>query len=251
MSNFNLYAQYYDLLYKDKDYSGEAAYIHKLIQHHYPNAKSILNLGCGTGKHDFELAKYGYTIHGIDLSNEMIEIANANNTQKDTLIFTQGDVRNFETNAKFDVVVSLFHVMSYQTTNQDLQKTYETATKHLSENGLFIFDCWYGPGVLTDPPITRVKHIENEKITVLRIAESDLYPQKNVVNVNYEVRVKDKATNAEEIVKETHSMRYLFDTDVEYLNSNNNLKNLATHKWLGFEAPQLNTWNTIFVCQKK
>ena len=247
MSNFNLYAQYYDLLYKDKDYKKEAEYIVKLIKQFAPNAKSILNLGCGTGKHDFELAKLGYSVHGVDMSAEMISIANNNNSFNNQLSFSVGDIRNFEIDRKFDVVISLFHVMSYQNTNEDLLKAYNTAKKHLSSDGYFIFDCWYGPGVLTDPPVTRIKRISNEKITVLRIAESNIYPQKNVVEVNYEVQVVDNTSGTKEIVKEIHNMRYIFDTDVEFLNSVTNFKNVAAHKWMSFEVPTVNTWNTVFV----
>ena len=56
MSVFKDYSNYYDLLYSDKDYEAEADYIDHLIQKNNPGAKTILNLGCGTGKHDFLLA---------------------------------------------------------------------------------------------------------------------------------------------------------------------------------------------------
>ena len=52
-----------------------------------------------------------------------------------------------------------------------------TAAKHLKPNGVFIFDFWYGPGVLTDPPVVRLKRLENEEIEVLRIAEPVMHPK--------------------------------------------------------------------------
>ena len=54
---FDAYAAYYDLLYKDKDYAGETEYVHRLIQRFNPGAKSILELGSGTGKHARLLAE--------------------------------------------------------------------------------------------------------------------------------------------------------------------------------------------------
>ncbi len=48
---FDLYSEYYDLLYKDKNYKKEADYIASLIKTNAPHTKSILELGCGTGKH--------------------------------------------------------------------------------------------------------------------------------------------------------------------------------------------------------
>jgi len=46
---FALYARYYDLLYADKDYAGEAAYVAGLIRQRLPGATRILELGSGTG----------------------------------------------------------------------------------------------------------------------------------------------------------------------------------------------------------
>jgi ubiquinone/menaquinone biosynthesis C-methylase UbiE len=48
---FNAYARYYDLLYNDKAYHSESAYIHSIIKQYVPNAKSVLELGSGTGAH--------------------------------------------------------------------------------------------------------------------------------------------------------------------------------------------------------
>jgi methylase of polypeptide subunit release factors len=66
MSVFGAYARYYDLLYRDKDYAAEAQYVHRLIQSHALGARSILELGCGTGAHAVLLAGEGYRIHGVD-----------------------------------------------------------------------------------------------------------------------------------------------------------------------------------------
>lgn len=72
---FNEYASYYDLLYRDKDYESEAAYINSLLQKYRPDAKSILELGCGTGRHASLLAEQGYHVLGLDQSEEMLECA--------------------------------------------------------------------------------------------------------------------------------------------------------------------------------
>jgi len=59
--------------------------------------------------------------------------------------------------------------------------------------------------------------------------------------------VVDNGSGDKEIVKEQHNMRYIFDTDVEFLNTVTNFKNVAVQKWMSFEAPSVNTWNTVFV----
>ena len=56
---FDAYAQYYDLLYCDKDYSAEAEYVALLIRRYAPEARRILELGCGTGETSVALARSG------------------------------------------------------------------------------------------------------------------------------------------------------------------------------------------------
>ena len=73
---FNYYAVYYDLLYKEKDYKAETEYVGRLLEEKGFTTGSILELGCGTGKHAEQFAKIGYSVHGIDLSSEMIKKAN-------------------------------------------------------------------------------------------------------------------------------------------------------------------------------
>ncbi len=126
MNNFKNYAEYYNLLYADKNYKEEVSYVENLI-HKYSEkkVKSILDLGCGTGKHDLLFAEKGYEITGIDLSEQMINIAKQNK-HKNTEYFV-GDVRNIKLNKKFDTVVSLFHGASYQNKNLDFENYLKTA----------------------------------------------------------------------------------------------------------------------------
>lgn len=75
MSTFGSYAHYYDLLYADKDYGDEAQFVDKCIRVYAPDARSVVELGCGTGGHAFGLAKRGWTIHGADLNGDMLDRA--------------------------------------------------------------------------------------------------------------------------------------------------------------------------------
>src|SRR5450432_1981030 len=72
MSVFGAYSRYYDLLYRDKDYAAEASYVRSLIGQHCPAATSILDLGCGTGRHALLLAEHGYRVTGVDGSPDML-----------------------------------------------------------------------------------------------------------------------------------------------------------------------------------
>ncbi|HXV17836.1 MAG TPA: methyltransferase domain-containing protein, partial [Gemmatimonadaceae bacterium] len=77
MTVFAGYSRYYDLLYRDKDYGAEALYVSQLIKTHSPDAVSIMEIGCGTGAHAAELAELGYNVTGVDMSEGMLEAADA------------------------------------------------------------------------------------------------------------------------------------------------------------------------------
>ncbi len=249
MSSFgSIYSQYYDLLYSDKDYVAEVEYIDNLINTHSKEMKTLLDLGCGTGKHAELFCDKGYRVHGVDLSQEMLEIAQKRASKKqDRLQFTHSNIQELNFNQQFDVIVSLFHVMSYQNCNEELKKTFEVVKQHLKTNGIFIFDFWYGPAVLTDLPSTRIKRLENDKIKVTRIAEPTLFAQKNIVNVNYDVFIEDKKSNQIIQKNELHPMRYFFDTELQLICEQMGFIIEKKYKWMTLEHPSFESWNVVWI----
>ena len=254
MTVFGNYSRYYDLLYRDKDYIGEAQFIHWLIQNHAPKAQSILELGCGTGNHAMLFAKEGYSVHGIDLSEEMLQQARDRLSilppdLASHLTFSSGDIRKVRLNQTFDVILSLFHVISYQTTNEDLQAAFATVKEHLKPGGIFIFDCWYGPAVLSESPTVRIKRLENDEIQITRIAEPEVYPNDNLVDVNYQVFIKDKNSDSVDELQETHRMRYLFKPEIDLLLSNLDFSIINFNEWITGHIPSFKTWGVYCVAQ--
>lgn len=257
MSVFGNYARYYDLLYRDKDYAREAQFVNQLLQTYAPGSQSILELGCGTGTHAILLAKEGYYINGVDLSHEMLQKAKQRLSQMSDrrlagqLELCQGDVREVRLNKQFDAVISLFHVVSYQSTIEDLRAIFSTVKSHLKTGGIFIFDCWYGPAVLTARPTVRVKRLEDEAIQVTRIAEPVLYPNDNLVDVNYHVFIRDKSSGVVEEVTETHRMRYLFRSEVDLLLAEADLKVVISREWITDREPGFDTWGVYYVVRDR
>lgn len=251
MNIFGNYARYYDLLYRDKDYVGEAQFIHRLLQTYAPDAENILELGCGTGNHAVLLAKEGYQIHGVDFSHQMLQKASDRLSQLPTelasrLEFSHGDIRTVQLNKQFDAIISLFHVISYQPTNEDLRAAFATVKAHLKPGGVFIFDCWYGPAVLSDRPMVRIKRLEDDEISVTRIASPVLHPNDNLVDVNYQVFIFDKSRGAVEELQETHQMRYLFKPEVDLLVAPQ-FEFVECREWISEQKPGFSTWSVYFV----
>ena len=70
MSVFRHYARYYDLLYRDKDYAAEAAYVSKLLGRYGDHAASILDIGCGTGLHALVIR---HAIEGVRVGRVQVD----------------------------------------------------------------------------------------------------------------------------------------------------------------------------------
>lgn len=243
---FDAYARYYDLLYRDKDYAGEAAYVAAQLRRHAPAAASILELGCGTGGHAEHLARMGFAVRGIDQSETMLADAAARKASLPAqiaarLAFAPGDVRSVRTGETYDAVVALFHVMSYQTSDTDLQAAFATAAAHLRPGGLFLFDFWYGPAVLAQRPELRVRRLEDERIHVTRIAEPTMRAADSVVDVRYTVFIEDKESGSIRQVNETHRMRYLSLRELAALRGAV-FEERASRAWMSEDPPGPESW---------
>ena len=222
MSVFASYARFYDLLYRDKDYSAEAAYVAQAVRSVVPAAREVLELGSGTGGHAVELARLGFSVTGVDRSVEMVQRAQARASGQ----FLQGDACTVRLGKAFDAVLALFHVVSYQTTEAQLRGILDTAAAHLRAGGAFFFDFWYGPAVLAEKPERRVKSVADGALSLTRVAEPTLREADHCVDVHYTVTGTDGG-RALEPTTETHSMRYLFLPELDLALERAGLQRLA------------------------
>jgi len=217
---FDLYADAYDLLYRDKDYAAEAAYVRGCVQAVAPAARSLLELGCGTGGHALPMAAVGWSVRGVDLSARMLERSRARAAAEPALAsrlrFESGDVRHYRAAAgtpPVDAVVSLFHVMSYQTQDDDLAAALATARAHLAPGGAFVFDVWWGPAVLSDRPRHVVREVSDAQLAVTRTSTPRLVLEDNLVEVRFDVTMR-AADGRTEQTTELHRMRYWFGPEL-------------------------------------
>ena len=136
----NLYdgkmAAIFDAMYQTFiDYDEEYQFYDHLVKEN--NCKSILEVGSGTGN----LAKRFQQNHqeyiGLDYSQSMIVIAQERNKN---CTFIHGDMRQFELEKPVDSILITGRSTSYLTTNEDINSTFESIYKNLTEGGILIFD---------------------------------------------------------------------------------------------------------------
>jgi SAM-dependent methyltransferase len=253
---FGSYGDYYDLLYRDKDYAGEVEYIVQALRAAAPTAKTILEFGSGTGRHGRLLAEQGFDLIGVEGSDVMTARAKAvseeiQSTHAGNFDCVHGDIRTVAIKAQFDVVLALFHVVSYQTRNEDLLATFNNAVRHLNPQGVFIFDVWHGPAVLTERPSVRVKRMEDKSTLLTRIAEPELDSIAGTVTVNYTMLAQSKADAKLTNFSEEHQMRYLFPTEVDLLARQTGFIVERTEEFMTGAAPSENTWGVFYILRKQ
>lgn len=253
MEVFQDYAYYYNSFYKEKDYRAEAGCVDKILKRYDARIKNLINFGCGTGKHDIELAELGYHCKGIDISPLMIDIAKKNaSLAGNSFEFEVADIRDYTEEKKYDAVISLFHVMSYQITNDDILRAFKAARKVLNsvdKTGYFLFDAWYGPGVLNDPPAVRVKEIEDQENKLIRIARPVMHDKENRVDVHYEILIINKETNKVKTISEVHRMRYFFRPELEAFLAEAGFELLDNLDCRTLKETDYQSWTSYFIAR--
>jgi SAM-dependent methyltransferase len=244
---FDDYAAYYDLVYSDKNYAAEAAHVAGLLKQHGVSGKAILDLGSGTGRHAAGLASTGFIVHGIERSGAMLAAAEASTPPGCS--FSLGDLRDVRLDRKFDAALSLFHVMSYQTTNSDFAEALATARAHLNPGGILLFDYWYGPAVLHEKPSVRVKRVSGDSIEVTRIAKPTLLPEANVVVVDYHLFVRELGSEKVSEYDEQHRLRYFFLPEIELFLNGAGFRLEKCEEWLSGHRLGLDTWSAMCVAR--
>ncbi len=252
MKNFNKYAQYYNLLYRSKNYEKEVDYVDSLIKRYSDRRnKTLLDIGCGTGNHDIWFAKKGYQVVGMDRAGEMIAIARERMPAGGDVEFFKRDVSRFALRRKFDIAVSLFHVMSYLTATEVFMDGLRNIYKHLKKGSLFIFDFWYGPAVMTKRPARKIKNIIDEGVKIKRIAAPAVNFNENTVNVGYKIIVSDKNKGSIKTIKESHKMRYFFLPELYLMLDITGFKVINCLEWMSLKKDvSENSWSGVIIAKR-
>jgi len=243
---FDAYSRYYDLLYMDKDYAAETEYIVKLLLKYNLIDGDLLELGSGTGRHASLLVDRGYSVHGIERSKEMLQ----RTEKKKGFSCELGDICKIEKGRTYDAVLSLFHVVSYLTSNEQLNDVFQRTAKHLDRGGVFIFDVWYTPAVYVQQPTVKIKRMADKEFSITRIAEPKVYENENRVDVHYSIFCQHLKSGITELLEETHSMRHFSLPEIDLLSSIHGFKRISAEEFLTAASPSEETWGVCVTLQK-
>ena len=138
---YEKFAYAYDRMMSNVDYMRWSNYLEELFRHYKYRPQKILDLACGTAALTVMMAARGYEMWGLDRAEGMLEIARRKAKDRHLDIpFFQGDMRNFDLQQRFDVVVCIYDSVNYALDEDELASVFRSVSRHLDPSGLFIFD---------------------------------------------------------------------------------------------------------------
>lgn len=186
---YTYFAEVYDSLMQDVDYKKRTAYLMKLFKKHGDKPALLLDAACGTGGFSSEFAKLGVEVIGVDMSEDMLDIAREKSIDNglDVLFLCQ-KLEELDLYGTVDGAIccldSLNHITDYKT----LCKAMNKISLFLEEGKIFIFDVnteYKHKNILGD----NVFVIENENVYCVWANE---YKEKNnIVDISLDFFIEE------------------------------------------------------------
>ncbi|MEV5037168.1 SAM-dependent methyltransferase [Bacillus sp. AFS026049] len=138
---YERFAYVYDELMKDAPYEKWLMILTAKLEQYGIGGRKVLDLACGTGEMTVELAQHGFEVTGVDLSDEMLLVANEKAVKLGlTIPLFQQNMAELEGLGQFDCVTIFCDSLNYLRDEEDIVKTFSRVHEHLKDGGLFMFD---------------------------------------------------------------------------------------------------------------
>jgi len=134
-------AKLYDMFMDEAPYGRWAEFIQEIFSHSSTEIKDVVDLGCGTGEITTRLATRGYTMTGVDYSEDMLSLAQQKAAEdRNSIQWLHQDLRALDGLSELDAAVSCCDVINYITDEEDLKNVFKRIANCLKDGGLFVFD---------------------------------------------------------------------------------------------------------------
>lgn len=141
MQAYEDFAEVYDTFMDETPYEEWSEFVAASLKAAGIDDGLVLDLGCGTGTLTELLAKKGYDMIGVDLSDRMLNIAMEKREQSGLdILYLQQDMREFELYGTVRAVICLCDSLNYLLDEEELLTTFRLVNNYLDPGGLFLFD---------------------------------------------------------------------------------------------------------------
>lgn len=190
-------AELYDAIYFTfKDYAVEAADIARHIRAEHPQARTVLDVACGTGEHARLLAAdHGFQVDGLDLNTEFLRLARLKHPGGR---FYEADMREFALSDRYDAVVCMFSSIGYVKTLPALERTLRTFRGHIAPNGIVVVEPWFPPEVMTGGHQS-TRTAEANGVRVERVGTTEVDGRRCRLRFDYTLYEGDRVRHTTEI----------------------------------------------------
>jgi 2-polyprenyl-3-methyl-5-hydroxy-6-metoxy-1,4-benzoquinol methylase len=181
--------EYLDV-YQHRDESDAKLLFELIIKHiEIPIKGKVLDLACGPGRHSLLFARKGFNVTGIDLSENLLRVAESSaRKEKLKIQFIKADLRNIELTEKFDLVVNLFTSFGFFEKDEDNFSIFRTTSNLLKPGGYFVFDFLNSAFVESNLIRESSENKLNEKIIQKRRIEGDRVIKDIIIQYNGTVK---------------------------------------------------------------
>jgi len=179
---FSATAHLYDALYGPmKDYEAEARLVADIIRGESPQARTVLDVACGTGEHARHLRPLGFDVDGIDLDPAFVDIARGKN---ESGTFEVADMVNLELGRTYDAIVCLFSSIGYVVNEERLRATLSALAAHLEPGGVLLVEPWFQPGDMSDKYVMALTG-ESDDLVVVRLSHTRIIDRRSLLQFEY------------------------------------------------------------------
>ncbi len=140
MKTYKSFAEHYDSLTQNVDYTALCKHYTTLISQYGNGGKLVLDLACGTGALSVLLAKSGFDVVGVDASEEMLSLAMNKIESFGNPIFLNQTMQQLDLFGTIDAAICCLDSINHLKTEADVKKAIERVSLFLNSGGLFIFD---------------------------------------------------------------------------------------------------------------
>lgn len=146
------FCDYYDLIYKNKNYEKEIDFYYEFYKKYRKSwfQDKILDFGCGTGNHTEFLSKRFENVYGLDIDQNMIDIAQ-NKKFENKVDFTVSKIKDFQ-GKDFTFCIALFNIFTFIPSLKSLISEFTEINKRMVDRGVFVFDVWNGLAAVLEEP---------------------------------------------------------------------------------------------------
>lgn len=199
------YAEIYDEIYASKDYRAESDFVGAVHQRltGRTRPRAVLDLGCGTGRHLSHFPSDTVRI-GVDQSLSMVTKARSQGLP--SIEFIHSRIGDFRNSTEFDLVYSLFHVINYHVSHEDLRAFFLTIRSTLSPDGIAVIDSWNRAAWTIDPPGDRVRFLRDDR-SLIRATQTRINYSGDRVSLKILTFLRTSNGTFELLPVEEHEMR--------------------------------------------